>query len=217
MQLPATYTFSYTEEAFDAYYRARERRGMRMLGGGVAAVGVAGVLFSFATVSFGAGAAGFALAAIFLVIGAAGVLCATAGHRFMRVPPDEVREFFARHGAYVMGRRPWEFSETVTVGRDGIVIAYDAVPLGGAHMSLQKGWGEWREVVETPDYLMVISKGDGSSPLLSLIGYELLFRRQKRNRYEDVVIPKRLLSGAEVGHLGEFMRACIAAPGRALS
>ena len=209
MELPATFAFAYTEEMFGAYYRARERRGMRALGGGAAAVGVAGAIFSSTCMTYGAGGAGLALAGLFAVVAVAGALCATAGPRFMRVPSDEAREFFARHGADVAAAHPWEFAETVTVGLNGVIIECAAALGGGTPLALHKSWGEWGRVVETPEYLMFVSRGDGSSPLLSLFGYEFLFRRRKRNLYEDAVLPKRLMDAVDAAQLAEFARSRI--------
>lgn len=206
MAASASCTYIYTEETFAAYYRARERRNTRMIAGWLAAIGAIISIMAAAVIPTAPGPLPIIMLAIGLALTALGLNWAIRGTMPMHIPMNEAREYFARHGADVLRERPWHFEESVTVDDDGITISYsDGMDRESPRLTLTKGWDEWKRVVETPDFIMVISKGDGSSPLWSLIGFEYLYRREKRNQYEDAVIPKTLLRGMTVDQLRELL------------
>lgn len=206
MNPPVICDYQYTEDTYKDYYRIRSMRSLRFLGGFLLVFGIlfTPVGFMFFTAEPGIESILTLLFALALVAG--GIAMIATGKMPMRMAPSTVAEFFGRHGANINAERPWAYREIVQVDDDGISVTYgpvDAAP--DVMLSVKKRWNEWDRVIETPDYVIALTKTDMGSPLRSLFGVEFILRLEERNQYEDAVFPKARIRGIAPDELAVYL------------
>lgn len=205
----ASADFAFTEDLFAGYRDVRNARQMRFYGWCLLVVGVPlAVLCAWALTLSGPSPEGLGLLALSCALVGLGAYVVATGRLGLRASASVYRDFFGRRGADVGSRRPWSFRERVVVDEGGITVCYG--PVGASDDELRvvrKGWGEWRSVHVTPEAVIVLCDAKTGPAARWLLGFDFALYDEKRNTFEDAVLPTGSIVGMTPAELEAFLRA----------
>ena len=202
----ATADFTYTEPLFLEYRTVRNARQMRFLGKFAIVASTPLLLVFLAMVSIGEPVAGLLFLAMGGAILALGIKVQVTGTVIKAASKSVYEHFFARHGD-VTGPRPWSFRESVTVDDEGATIRYGTLGTSAESMAaVTKSWSEFKSVHQIDGAIIVLSRTKMAPAIYWMLGVNYAFYDEKRDQFEDVVIPPAALEGAEPDELVAFLR-----------
>lgn len=187
----ATCDFLYTKDLYAIYYRRSGKKVIRILG--VISIALLLPLCVLCLAALPSNSDPVFAVLTILLVALTAVMFWLAIKTPMRVPGYMYDSFCSRHG--IDGDQTG-FREHVDIDLDGITVASGPAGCEDCEMHpISKTWDEWKEVVDTPEVIMVIGKGGDPA------------------RNEDAMIPKASLQGMSPDALTAEMRDRIAAAG----
>lgn len=201
----ATADFTYTEPLFIEYRTIRNAHQMRFLGKLLIA-GSIPILACFIGLAFaGEAEGGLPLLLLSGAMLAMGLKIQISGTVAKIASRSVYEHFFARHGD-VSGPRPWSFRETVALDDEGATIRYGALGTPAESMTeITKGWSEFQSVHTVDGAIIVLSRAKMGPAIYWLLGINYALYDEKRDQFEDVVIPTDALEGATADELVAFL------------
>lgn len=201
--------YAFDEPLFMTYRIVRNAHQMRFYGWCLFIVGLLLDALSVYVVSYlGITLEALGFCAVSFVLTALGVYVIASGHLGRGASKSVFADFFGRRGADIHSPRPWAFRERVIVDEEGITICYG--PIGAPDDQLRmvrKAWGEWASVHLTSEALIVLCKAKTGPAARWLLGFDFAYYDQKRNTFEDTVIPLNALIGTTPQELSSYIQS----------
>lgn len=205
----ASADFVFTEPLFRDYRAVRNAHQMRFYGWCLLVLGLALVTLAVAgLVMAGPTPEALGMLALSCGLAALGAYVVATGRLGRGASASVYRDFFGRRGADVASPRPWSFRERVVVDDDGITVCYGPAAAPDDQLRVVcKGWEEWREVRRTPGALVVLCRAKTGPAARWLLGFDFALYDERRNAFEDAVLPWDSIVGMAPAELEAFLRA----------
>lgn len=190
--------YAFGESLFMSYRIVRNAHQMRFYGWCLLVIGLLLDAMSIYAVSYlGITLESLGFCALSFVLTGLAVYIIASGHLGRGASQTVFADFFGRRGADTSDPRPWAFRERVIVDEQGITICFG--PIGAPDDQLRivrKTWHEWDSVHLTSEALIVLCKAKTGPAARWLLGFDFAYYDQKRNTFEDAVLPLNAIVGS---------------------